>query len=53
MKALYVELKLESVFKAYEEQSYASIKDAMATLPANVPTAIFEQLLKKIYKRAK
>lgn len=53
MKALYRELQLEALFKAYEEESYGAITAAMASLPSNVPTAIFEGLLKKIYKRAK
>lgn len=53
VKALYRELGLEAVFKAYEEQSYQDMLVQMDALPASVPRSVFEGLLKKIYKRAK
>ncbi len=53
VKALYKEMGLEGVFKAYEEESYAEITKELAALPTSLPRPVFEILLKKIYKRAK
>ena len=52
VKNLYAELKLEEVFKTYEEQSYAEIKQLLSRV-TDTPTEVFEFLLRKIYKRAK
>jgi farnesyl diphosphate synthase len=52
VKQLYKELDLMSEFERYEESSYAAIQSELDRLPANVPRAVFEVLLKKIYKRS-
>jgi len=52
VKQLYAELQLEDVFKQYEEQSYLEIKNLLKEV-RDMPTEVFEFLLRKIYKRAK
>jgi len=52
VKKLFAELELEEEFHAYEEESYKSIKKLMAEV-TTMPTAIFEFMLMKIYKRSK
>jgi farnesyl diphosphate synthase len=52
VKQLYRELDLMSEFERYEENSYAAIQGELDRLPPNVPRAVFEVLLKKIYKRS-
>jgi len=52
VKVLYRDLKLEARYHAYEEQAYTEIKRQVA-LVKDVPPAVFEFLLYKIYKRSK
>lgn len=52
VKQLYAELELEDLFKKYEEQSYTEIKNLLKEVK-DMPTEVFEFLLRKIYKRAK
>lgn len=56
VKQVYKELELETLFKNYEEESYRrisdKIEDATKTCP-EIPSAVFTQLLGKIYKRQK
>lgn len=52
VKQLYAELQLEDLFKKYEEQSYTEIKNLLKEVK-DMPTEVFEFLLRKIYKRAK
>ena len=52
VKKLYEELGIEAVFQAYEEESYAKIQTLLAEVH-DMPKAVFEFLLNKIYKRAK
>ena len=52
IKKLYNELQLENDFEGYEESSYRTIVDLIEQVDENVmPKEIFNQLLKKIYKR--
>lgn len=54
IKALYVELDLAGEFAAYEAESFAAISDAIGKAAGGrVPVAVYEALLKKIYKRSK
>jgi farnesyl diphosphate synthase len=55
VKALYRELDLERVFKAYEDESYARLQEMIADRCArvNLPEDVFKGLLAKIYKRSK
>lgn len=52
VKALYAELGLERVFQEYEERSYKEIK-ALISQVDQIPSEVFEFLLRKIYKRSK
>jgi farnesyl diphosphate synthase len=52
VKKLYEEMGLEDLFKKYEEESYAAIKKLIGEVN-DMPTEVFEFLLKKIYKRSK
>ena len=52
IKALYEELNLEGKFREYEEDSYARIKGMIGKVE-EVPSEVFDVLLKKIYKREK
>lgn len=52
VKDLYKELKLESLFKAYEESSYKELVNEINQVK-KVPAAVFMDLLNKIYKRQK
>nr|AYV97141.1 trans-prenyltransferase 1 [Haslea ostrearia] len=52
VKALYRELGLENVFKAYEEESYVKIQALLQQVKA-MPKEVFEIFLSKIYKRSK
>lgn len=52
VKVLYRDLKLEARYHAYEEEAYSEIKRQVA-LVKDVPPAVFEFLLYKIYKRSK
>jgi farnesyl diphosphate synthase len=55
VKALYAELGLEEVFRAYEAASYEQLTAAIKATCAHsdVPEAVFLALLHKIYKRNK
>ena len=52
VKALYNKLDIESLFKAYEEDSYKKIQTELDKVSL-MPRDVFELLLKKIYKRSK
>jgi farnesyl diphosphate synthase len=52
VKELYRDLKLEALFRVYEEESYQEIQADLAGLRI-IPRAVFDDLLKKIYKRSK
>jgi farnesyl diphosphate synthase len=52
VKKLYVEMGLEELFLKYEEESYARIQ-ALLQQAQDLPTEVFEFLLRKIYKRSK
>ena len=52
VKELYAQLGLEDIFKKYEEQSYKEIKSLLEEVK-DMPTEVFEFLLRKIYKRGK
>lgn len=53
IKALYVEMGLQAKFDAYEADSYARLQKMIADVTAttDVPPAVFNALLNKIYKR--
>jgi len=52
IKNLYNELNLTKIFEEYEEQSYKKLVKMIGEVDeAAVPRQVFEQLLKKIYKR--
>ena len=55
VKALYVELQLESAFLAYEAESHAALCALIteATAATRIPEAVFKTLLGKIYQRSK
>ena len=52
VKKLYQELDIAKVFHEYEEASYVKIQKLLAEVQ-DMPTEIFEFLLRKIYKRSK
>ena len=52
MKKLFEEMGLEALFQKYEEESYARIQKLLAEAQ-DLPTEVFEFLLRKIYKRSK
>ena len=52
VKAVFKKLDLEAKFKAYEEETHAKIVAQIAEIKG-MPTTIFSQLLKRIYKRDK
>jgi farnesyl diphosphate synthase len=53
IKGIYRDLDLESVFKAYEEESYARLSAMIDEFQGGdrVPKEVFRQMLEKIYKR--
>lgn len=53
VKDVYNELDLKSVFFAYEEESYARLEKLIAEKAGDLPTGIFTDFAKKIYKRKK
>ena len=53
VKQLYKELDLPAVFAKYEEASYQELQTKIAQAAHVMPTAVFEELLHKIYKRSK
>jgi farnesyl diphosphate synthase len=52
VKKLYVDLKLEELYKEYEEESYQQLQTLISEVKG-LPREIFDFLLKKIYKRSK
>lgn len=52
IKALYRDLDLENLFKTYEEESYTAIQSLLDKV-TDMPKDVFNDLLGKIYKRAK
>ncbi|KAG0172562.1 Farnesyl pyrophosphate synthetase [Apophysomyces sp. BC1034] len=55
IKALYIELDIESVYKAYEEKSYKQISSLISQLDESVGVKkeVFTEFMDKIYKRTK
>jgi farnesyl diphosphate synthase len=53
VKELYKELKLEDLYKAYEEESFEQIMALKGSVDGLLPWSIFDIFLKKVYKRAK
>jgi farnesyl diphosphate synthase len=55
VKELYHELKLEDVYKQYEEESVTKIRALIDKLDESegMKKEVFEAFLKKIYKRSK
>ena len=52
IKALYVDLDLETTYKKYEEESYADLRAIMESQTV-LPEGLFGAMLAKIYKRTK
>lgn len=52
VKKLYVEMNMKDEFDRYEASSYESIKKLIHDYK-ELPTEVFEFLLRKIYKRSK
>lgn len=52
VKEVYNDLNIERVYLAYEEESYVKLRKLLDKID-NLPTEIFEFLLRKIYKRSK
>jgi farnesyl diphosphate synthase len=52
VKKLFRDINIEKIFHAYEEESYAKIQALLKDVK-DMPTEIFEFLLRKIYKRSK
>ena len=53
MKALYVELDMEAVYKKYEEEAYLELRAVIESKDNTLPPELFGAMLKKIYKRSK
>ena len=53
VKELYVALETESVYKKYEEESYAELRAIIESKDNTLPPELFGAMLKKIYKRSK
>ena len=52
IKEIYRKIGLEAKYQAYEEESYAQIMGLKGSC-SQVPWAVFETFLKKVYKRKK
>jgi hypothetical protein len=52
VKKIYGDLGIAKVYADYEERSYKDLRNRIAN-QNQVPKAVFENLLKKIYKRSK
>eukprot|EP00903_Cladosiphon_okamuranus_P010630 g10052.t1 len=52
VKELYRELELEAVYAKYEEETHKQIKELIAKVE-DIPHAVFDQFIDKIYKRSK
>ncbi len=53
VKALYVELDMEAVYKKYEEEAYLELRAVIESKDNTLPPELFGAMLKKIYKRSK
>ncbi|BFZ16171.1 hypothetical protein BsWGS_19210 [Bradybaena similaris] len=53
VKAIYRDLKLECVYKQYEETSYEEITNLINSIDSAVPKEVFLDFASKIYKREK
>ncbi|KAI6854780.1 hypothetical protein D0864_00361 [Hortaea werneckii] len=55
VKKVFDELKLEQVYKEYEEQRVGELREKIATLDESegLKKGVFEEFLRKIYKRTK
>ncbi|KAI7575742.1 Farnesyl pyrophosphate, partial [Hortaea werneckii] len=55
VKKVFDELKLEQVYKEYEEQRVGELREKIATLDESegLKKEVFEEFLRKIYKRTK
>ena len=53
VKALYVELDMESTYKKYEEEAYLELRAVIEGKDNTLPPELFGAMLKKIYKRSK
>ena len=52
IKDIYTKIGLKAKYEAYEEESYQTIMGLKGSC-SQVPWAVFETLLKKVYKRKK
>ena len=52
IKAMYRDIGLEKLYQEYEQKSYDDIMALKSTV-SQVPWAVFETFLKKIFKRSK
>lgn len=53
VKALYIELNMEQIYRDYEAQSYSKIMGMIEDGHATLPKEIFIDFAQKIYKRSK
>jgi farnesyl diphosphate synthase len=53
VKELYRELDLSKVYSDYEESSYQALLNLINTSSGSLPTSVFVNFAKKIYKRQK
>lgn len=53
VKAIYRDLKLDDVYKQYEETSYEEITNLINSIDSAVPKEVFLDFASKIYKREK
>jgi len=53
VKQLYRDMDLETLYRAYEEESYKEIMAMKPKVEALLPWSIFEIFLGKVYKRSK
>ena len=55
MKEVFAQLKLDDVYKAYEEKRVGELKQMIANVDEGqgLKKAVFESFLGKIYKRSK
>ena len=53
VKARYVELDMEAVYKKYEEEAYLELRAVIESKDNTLPPELFGAMLKKIYKRSK
>lgn len=55
VKALYTELRLEEIYRTFEEERSAELRERIAALDESQGSrkSVFEELLRKIYRRQK